>query len=67
MWYHVKAILQNRETFGKRGDPHQLGGDFIIDASGIVQLSHPSRDSTDRPSLDEILTVLQKINQNGEL
>ncbi|MCP4425707.1 MAG: redoxin domain-containing protein [Chloroflexi bacterium] len=62
MWYHIKAVLQKRETFGKRGNPHQLGGDFIIDAHGIAQLSHPSWESTDRPTLEEILTVLQKIN-----
>ena len=60
LWYYSKAVLQRRETFGKRGDPHQLGGDFIIDARGIVQLSHPSRDPTDRPSMARILAVLQR-------
>ena len=63
LWYYTKAVLQKRETFGKRGDPHQLGGDFIIDAHGIVRLAHPSREPTDRPTVDKILTVLQKINK----
>ena len=60
LWYYSKAVLQRRETFGKRGDPHQLGGDFIIDARGIVQLSHPSHDPTDRPPITRILAVLQR-------
>ena len=59
LWYYGKAALQGRETYGRRGDPHQLGGDFIIDRSGIIRLAHPSRDPTDRPSMDEILAVLQ--------
>jgi peroxiredoxin len=66
MWYHVKAVLQNRETFGKRGDPHQLGGDFIVDRRGIIQMAHPSREPTDRPSVEKILTTLQEVNESKE-
>ncbi len=62
LWYYTKAILQKRETFGRRGDPHQLGGDFIIDPQGIVRLVHPSREPTDRPSLYEVWRVLKQIN-----
>ncbi|MBK8900676.1 MAG: redoxin domain-containing protein [Anaerolineaceae bacterium] len=60
LWYYAKAVLQKRETFGKRGDPHQLGGDFIIDAHGIIRLAHPSREPTDRPSIKKIVGELQK-------
>jgi peroxiredoxin len=65
LWYYAKAMLQKRETFGKRGDSHQLGGDFIIDAHGIIQLARPSREPTDRPTLAMILTTLQRINKTG--
>ncbi len=58
LWYYGKAALQGRETYGKRGDPHQLGGDFVVDQSGIVRLAHPSRDPTDRPSLETLLDVV---------
>ena len=58
LWYYAKAVWQGRQTLGKRGDTHQLGGDFIIDAHGIIQLAHPSREPTDRPPVDKILTVL---------
>ncbi len=62
VWYYTKALLRGRETFGKRGDPHQLGGDFIIDHQGIIRLAHPSRDPTDHPALEEIVTILQTLN-----
>ncbi len=61
LWYYAKAAVQRRETFGKRGDTHQLGGDFIIDPHGIIKLAHPSRDPTDRPSLQKIISILQSI------
>lgn len=55
LWFYSKAVLQGRETFGKRGDPHQLGGDFVIDRGGIVRLAHPSREPTDRPAVADLL------------
>ena len=55
LWYYGKAALQGRQTYGKRGDPHQLGGDFLIDPTGAIRLSHPSRNPTDRPSVGEVL------------
>lgn len=58
LWYYGKAVLQGRETFGKRGDPHQLGGDFVIDQTGIIRLAHPSREPTDRPVISELLGLL---------
>lgn len=60
LWYYVKAVAQGRELLGKRGDPHQLGGDFVIDRQGIVRLAHPSNDPTDRPSLPKLLAALRK-------
>jgi peroxiredoxin len=56
--YYATAKAQKRETFEKRGDPHQLGGDFIIDAQGIIHMAHPSREPVDRPSVADILAIL---------
>ena len=61
LWYFVKAALQGRETFGKRGNPHQLGGDFIVDNQGIVQMAHPSKEPTDRPNVDKLIPVLNQL------
>ena len=63
LWYYLKATWQGRPTFGRRGNPHQLGGDFIIDQHGLIQLAHPSREPTDRPTLAQILASLQTINE----
>ena len=41
-------------------DPYQLGGDFIIDRSGMVIMAHPSTNPVDRPSVDKILTTLDQ-------
>ena len=60
LWYYAKATLQGREKFGKRGDPHQLGGDFIVDSQGIVRLAHPSKEPTDRPPVNQLLAVLRE-------
>lgn len=60
VWYYAKAKLQGRKILEQRGDDaHQLGGDFIIDSQGIIRLSHPSANPTDRPSIDELLTALR--------
>ena len=56
--YYAKAKLQGREIPAQRGDAHQLGGDFIIDPQGIIRLSHPIANPTDRASVDELLTAL---------
>jgi peroxiredoxin len=61
LWFYAKATLQGREKFGKRGDPHQLGGDFIVDSQGIVRLAHPSKDPTDRPSVEGMLQLLKDL------
>jgi peroxiredoxin len=63
LWFYTKGILQKRETFGKRGNPHQLGGDFVINQHGIIHLAYPSLEPTDRPSIEKIWATLQKINE----
>jgi peroxiredoxin len=60
VWYYLRAAWQGRERLGKRGDPHQLGGDFVIDRQGIVRLAQPSRDPLDRPSMEQILAALRR-------
>lgn len=59
--YYAKAALQGRERYGRRGDPHQLGGDFIIDRRGFVRLAHPSSNPTDRPSVELLLHTLASL------
>lgn len=56
--YYLLAVLRGEKLHGVQGDPHQMGGDFIVDGGGIVRLAHRSREPADRPSADELLGVL---------
>jgi len=66
MWRYVQLRRAGYRRRGIQGDSAQLGGDFIIDPEGIVRLAHRSRDPTDRPSVDRLLTVLRQISSSGE-
>ena len=57
--YYARTKWQGRETFGKRGDTSQLGGDFVIDPNGRIQLAHPSYEPTDRTAVSTVLSLLQ--------
>ena len=61
LWYYARALARGEKLQGNRGDTHQLGGNFIVDQHGIVRFAHPSKDPTDRPAIDQLLTVLRAI------
>ncbi|TFH48092.1 MAG: hypothetical protein E4H01_07005, partial [Lysobacterales bacterium] len=61
MWRYTQLLLSGRKWRGIQGDSAQLGGDFVIDAQGIIRLSHPSRDPTDRVAVEEVLSVFRYI------
>lgn len=58
LWYYVRALLAGRELHPIKGDPHQLGGNFLIDGDGRIRFAHRSREPTDRPSVDELVEVV---------
>jgi len=61
-WYYFKAWLSGKKTHNSHGDDtSQLGGDFIVDKNGLLCLAYPSHDPTDRPPVDDLLKVLQKL------
>ena len=54
--HYARAILRGDKLIKeKRGDTDQLGGDFLVDAAGIVRLAQPSHNPTDRPSVERLL------------
>ena len=55
VWYYAKARWQGRQSLGKRGDTHQLGGDFLIDPEGVIVAAHPSRHPADRVTVAQLL------------
>ena len=59
--YYARALWNGEAWRGIRGDSGQLGGDFIVDSKGFVRLACPSRNPTDRPPVEELLSLLQKL------
>lgn len=42
-------------------DAHQTGGDFLIDADGILRFAYRCRGPVDRPPVDELLLELRRL------
>eukprot|EP00457_Paulinella_chromatophora_P013320 gb/GEZN01013610.1/.p1 GENE.gb/GEZN01013610.1/~~gb/GEZN01013610.1/.p1 ORF type:complete len:137 (+),score=26.04 gb/GEZN01013610.1/:361-771(+) len=61
IWWYMRNPRKLKG--GPTGDPNQMGGDFVIDREGVVLLSHPSRNSTDRPTVEAIKTVVKSNNK----
>jgi peroxiredoxin len=61
---YVRLLLSGYRWRGIQGDSAQLGGDFIVDRDGIIRLAWPSRDPTDRPSIDDILNALKSMGDH---
>lgn len=59
--YYARQLLTGRKLRGIQGDAHQLGGDFIVDSTGIIRLAHPSHDPTDRPTPAELFATLRTL------
>lgn len=62
LWFYTKAFFSGRQLKGIKGDPNQLGGDFIIDQSGKLSYIYRSKASIDRPAIEDVLQELRKLN-----
>ncbi|MBI3166816.1 MAG: redoxin domain-containing protein [Chloroflexi bacterium] len=62
LWLYFTYWLQGRKFHDSHGDDtSQLGGDFIVDKNRILRLVHPSQDPADRPPVDDLLKVIEKL------
>lgn len=61
MWHYLKLVLRGQKLLPVQGDPHQMGGDFIVDAAGFIRLAHASKDPVDRPPVEKLLSVLRSL------
>ncbi len=59
--YYIQAIWRGERVPEYRGNTNQLGGNFIVDKHGLVQFAYPSHDPTDRPAIEDMLTVLRQL------
>lgn len=62
IWRYTKAMFRvGLPTKPAKGDDlMQLGGDFAIDAEGIVRFAHRSTEPTDRPSAAKLLEAMKQ-------
>ena len=60
-WHYFVLLLRGRKLRPIQGDPYQLGGDFIVDPRGVVRYAYPSRDPSDRPSIQDLLLQILSI------
>jgi peroxiredoxin len=60
MWHYTRRVLAGQKLQSIQGDPHQLGGDFVVDADGVIRLAHRSRDPVDRPAVETLLAAIKE-------
>jgi len=63
---YARLMWRGWQWRGIRDDPHQLGGDFIVDANGVLRFAHWSNDPTDRPDVDVLFSMLQQVQSGKE-
>ena len=60
IWVYLKLMARGRWPKLPAGDVSQLGGDVLIDPTGIVRLLHVGNGPADRPAVDSILGVVRR-------
>jgi peroxiredoxin len=58
LWFYFRRILRGESIPRFEADPNQMGGDFVIDPNKVVRLAYYSKDATDRPSVEQLLSIL---------
>jgi len=58
---YLRLILRGKLPTRPQEDIHQLGGDFLLDASGSTVFGYRSKDPTDRPTPDALLAEIRKM------
>jgi len=60
LWTYFRLIREGRRLETSGGDPHQLGGDVLIDPEGVVRLQYVSANPADRPSVGRLISVVRR-------
>lgn len=56
---YLRGLGSGRWPRLPRGDLGQLGGDFVLDAHGLVVFAHRGRDAADRPPIEAIVAAVR--------
>ena len=63
LWTYARLLLRGHRYQRRRGDWRQLGGDFVIDAAGVVRYEYRSASPADRPAPRDLLEILKGITE----
>jgi alkyl hydroperoxide reductase subunit AhpC len=58
-WAYLKLLFRGHRLQAPTDDVYQLGGDVLIDPSGIVRLHYVSRTPVDRPDVVNVLALVR--------
>lgn len=59
IWFYLKVMLRGGRIRLPTADVKQLGGNVLIDPTGIVRLHVVAEDAAGRPSVDDMLKVVR--------
>lgn len=63
IWLEYARLMSlGRKWRGIQGDSGQMGGDFIVDDSGIIHMAYRSHDPADRPEVSYLIQRMDEIN-----
>ena len=63
LWYYARHWQQRPKQESGQDDLNQLGGDFLVDSTGILRLAYRSYDPVDRPSMDELFCYFDALGE----
>jgi peroxiredoxin len=59
LWLAGWLAQRERRPYWSGSDAMHVGGDFIVDATGILRYAHSSEDPTERPEASELLRLIE--------
>jgi hypothetical protein len=59
LWIYAKLLFRGRRLRRRSGDVYQLGGDVLVDPSGLVRLRHVGIGPADRPAVSALLKFIR--------
>ncbi len=63
LWFYTKRVFRGKGLPIFRADPSQLGADVLVSSEGIIRAVFASKDSMDRPSMDQLLIAIDDLDQ----
>lgn len=60
IWAYLRLMAKGRRLRRPGSDVTQLGGDVLVDPSGVVRLHHVGSGPADRPSVQQLLDVVRR-------